>query len=160
MVGGGDQLDALLDLVGVLDRSGVPYALIGGIAVGIHSEVPRATDDVDVAVPTATDLDALAEVLVTKGFQARGRFVHSMNFRHPSGEPVQIAVDAGFDEMIERAETIDVAGTAVRIVRKDDLIETKQRAARDPARRKSKALRDQADAELLKGDVPEPDEGW
>lgn len=32
--------------------------------------------------------------------------------------------------------------------------------AADPARRRSKALRDQADVELLLGDVPEPDEGW
>lgn len=30
----------------------------------------------------------------------------------------------------------------------------------DPARRRSKALRDQADVEMLRGDVPDPDEGW
>jgi len=36
----------------------------------------------------------------------------------------------------------------------------KERAAADPARRCSKALRDRADAELLRGDVPDPDEGW
>ncbi len=33
-------------------------------------------------------------------------------------------------------------------------------AASDPARRPSKALRDRADVELLRGDVPDPDEGW
>jgi hypothetical protein len=48
----------------------------------------------------------------------------------------------------------------VRVVRKDDLIAMKRRAAADPARRKSKRLRDQADIELLLGDVPKPDEGW
>jgi hypothetical protein len=36
----------------------------------------------------------------------------------------------------------------------------KRRAAADPRQRKSKALRDQADVELLLGDVPDPDEGW
>jgi hypothetical protein len=36
----------------------------------------------------------------------------------------------------------------------------KRRAASDPARRRSMALRDQADIELLLGDVPDPDEGW
>jgi hypothetical protein len=43
---------------------------------------------------------------------------------------------------------------------KDDLIAMKELAASDPGRRPSKALRDRADVEVLKGDVPEPDEGW
>ena len=30
----------------------------------------------------------------------------------------------------------------------------------DPARHRSKALRDQADIALLRGDVLDPDEGW
>jgi hypothetical protein len=49
---------------------------------------------------------------------------------------------------------------SVRIVTKDDLIAMKRRSAADPTRRRSKALRDQADVELLLGDVEEPDEGW
>lgn len=36
----------------------------------------------------------------------------------------------------------------------------KRRAAADPARRRSKALRDQADVALLEGDVPDESEGW
>ena len=73
---------------------------------------------------------------------------------------MQLAFDAAFDAMIERAETFQVGPQSVRIVGKQDLIEMKRRAAADPARRKSKALRDQADVELLLGDVPDPDEGW
>jgi len=46
------------------------------------------------------------------------------------------------------------------MVGKDDLIAMKRRAAADPSRRKSKRLRDQADIELLLGDVPDPNEGW
>ena len=43
----------------------------------------------------------------------------------------------------------------------EDLIAMKRMAAADPARRgRSKALRDQADIELLLGDLPDPDEGW
>jgi predicted nucleotidyltransferase len=83
-----------------------------------------------------------------------------VNFRHSSGEPVQLAFDPEFDPMIERAENIDLAGTNISVVRKEDLIAKKQRAAGDPARRKSKRLRDQADIALLLGDVPNPDEGW
>ena len=77
-----------------------------------------------------------------------------------AGEPVQLAFDPDFDAMIERAEGFDIAGVRVVVVTKDDLIAMKRRAAADPARRKSKRLRDQADVELLLGDVPHPDEGW
>jgi hypothetical protein len=74
--------------------------------------------------------------------------------------PVQLAFDREFDAMIERAESADVAGTRVAVVRTDDLIAMKRRAAADPSRRKSKRLRDQADIELLLSDVPGPNEGW
>jgi len=51
-------------------------------------------------------------------------------------------------------------GAGMVETRKSDLIAMKERAAADPARRRSKALRDRADVELLRGDVPDPDEGW
>jgi hypothetical protein len=155
-----DQLAALLDLVRALTAAEVPYALIGGIAVGIQSASPRATDDIDVAAATAVPRERVVSSLESAGFTTRGSFEHSVNFRHPGGEPVQVAFDPFFDAMIDRAEDVEVAGVIVRVVTKADLIATKERAARDPARRKSKALRDQADIELLKGDVAEPDEGW
>jgi hypothetical protein len=44
---------------------------------------------------------------------------------------VQLAFDTGFDAMIERADSIDVAGTPIAIVRKEDLIAMKRRAAAD-----------------------------
>jgi hypothetical protein len=75
-------------------------------------------------------------------------------------EPVQLAFDPAFDAMIERAEIIKVAGTSIAVVAKEDLIAMKRRAAADPSRRKSERLRDQADIELLLGDLPDPDEGW
>lgn len=158
--GSGDQAAALVDLARALNDAGIPYALIGGIAVGILAEAPRATMDVDIAVRSETPREELIAVLETAGFIVRGRFEHSINFRHATGEPVQASFDRFFDPMIERAESIDVSGVPVPIVTKPDLIATKERAAADPARRRSKALRDQADVELLRGDVPDPDEGW
>jgi hypothetical protein len=155
-----DKLEALIDAVRALESAGVPYALIGGLAVGIHAATPRATVDVDLAAHLGSGRDAAVAALVRAGLKKTGEFRHSVNFRHASGEPVQLAFDADFDAMIERAERFDVAGTTVAVVRKEDLITMKQRAAGDPARRKSKRLRDQADIELLLGDVPDPDEGW
>lgn len=155
-----DQLAALIDTARALEAAGVRYALIGGLAVGIHAGIPRATVDVDLAAQAGAGRDGAVKALERAGLEKTGEFEHSVNFRHATGEPVQLAFDPEFDAMIERAESIDVAGTAIAVVRKEDLIAMKQRAAADPSRRKSKRLRDQADIELLLGDVPDPDEGW
>jgi hypothetical protein len=155
-----DKLAALTDVVRALDGLGASHAVVGGVAVGIRSGVPRATVDTDVAVRSMVERRLIIEALTGAGLRLTGTFAHSLNFRHPSGEPVQIIFDAEFDPMIDRAEPLDVAGIRIRVVTTADLIAMKERAAADPARRRSKALRDQADVALLRGDVPDPDEGW
>lgn len=155
-----DKLSAIVDAVTVFERAGVDYALIGGLAVGIRTGVPRATLDVDFAIPTHADRRALAEEMQRAGFSSRGEFAHSMNFQQRSGEPVQLAFDPQFDPMIARAEPVQLDDLVLRVVTKDDLVAMKRRAAADPARRRSKALRDEADIALLEGDLPGPDEGW
>ena len=62
--------------------------------------------------------------------------------------------------MIDRAESLGVAGVQIPVVTTGDLIAMKERTASDPAWRPSKALQDRADIALLRGDVPDPDEGW
>jgi len=155
-----DRVSAMRDATRVLEKIGAAHALIGGLAVGVHSGVPRATLDIDFAVHSSVDRRRLVEALTQAGFRVIGEFPHSANFRHASGEPVQLAFDAGFDPMIARAERFDAGGVSIPIVRKADLIAMKERAAADPGRPRSKALRDRADIELLRGDVPDPDEGW
>jgi Nucleotidyl transferase AbiEii toxin, Type IV TA system len=155
-----DKIAALADLVRALDHLGTPYAVVGGVAVGIRSGVPRATVDTDVAVRSTAEWGGIIEALAREGLRRTGTFPHSISFRHASGEPVQIVVDPGFDAMIDRAEMLDLGGIRAPVVTTADLIAMKERAAADPARRRSKALRDQADVALLRGDVPDPDEGW
>jgi hypothetical protein len=155
-----EKLTALVDTARALDAASIPYALIGGLAVGIHSGAPRATLDVDIAAATSVGRARVAAALEGAGFRKMGEHAHSMNFRHASGEPVQVAFDASFDAMILRAQSFEVVGTSVRVVTREDLVAMKERAAADPARRRSKRLRDQADIALLEGDVPDPDEGW
>jgi hypothetical protein len=155
-----DKLGAIEAAIAAFEQHQVSYALIGGLAVGIHSGVPRATLDVDFAVMTTVDRGWLVEMLSGRGFSETGLFAHSINLRHTSGEPVQLAFDPLFDPMIARAELIQLDQLSLRIVTRNDLISMKRRAAADPARRRSKALRDQADIALLEGDVPDPNEGW
>jgi hypothetical protein len=93
-----DQLAALVDVARALETAAIPYALIGGIAVGIHSEVPRATQDIDIAIPTTVARESVVSALTAAGFELRGEFAHSLNFRHAGGERVQAAIDPSFDE--------------------------------------------------------------
>lgn len=155
-----DKVVALTDVARALDRLGAPHAVVGGVAVGIRSGVPRATMDTDVAVRSTVERRLIIDTLTTAGLRLTGTFPHSTYLRHPSGEPVRIIIDPEFDPMIDRAEELDLTATRIRVVTTADLIAMKERAAGDPARRRSKALRDQADIALLRGDVPDPDEGW
>ena len=155
-----DKLGAIAAASAVFSEMGLAYALIGGLAVGIRSGIPRATLDVDFAIPTSVARTTLIERLTDRGFRLTGQFAHSINFQHESGEPVQLACDDAFDAMIERAELMTFGQLQIAVVTKADLLTMKRRAASDPARRRSKSLRDQADIALLEGDVPEPHEGW
>ncbi len=155
-----DKVEALRDVTTALEGIGAGHALIGGVAVGIRSGVARATEDVDLAINSTMPRRAVIDALVGGGFELRGEYAHSVNFRHRSGEPVQLVFDPGFDAMIDRSESLELGETSVRVVTTEDLIAMKERAAGDPARRPSKALRDRADVALLRGDVADPDEGW
>lgn len=155
-----DKVAALGDVLRTLERLGAACAVVGGVAVGIRSGVPRATIDTDVAVRSSVKREAVVDALRAAGLRHTGTHPHRINFRHRSGEPVQIVIDSEFDAMIDRAELLDLGGIRAPVVTTADLIAMKERAANDPARRRSKALRDQADIALLRGDVPDPDEGW
>jgi hypothetical protein len=156
----GDQVTALQEAVAALTASGVACALIGGLAVGVRAGIPRATMDVDLAVSSVVPRERVTEALTRAGFEPRGEHARSVNFRHRSGEPLQVAFDSSLDPIVERAEPVRVGEVDVPVAQRADLIAMKERAAADPARRRSKALRDLADVELLRGDVPDDDEGW
>lgn len=155
-----DKMSAIAAAVGLFERHQLPHTLIGGLAVGVRSGIPRATRDVNFAIPSTAEREQLRTWFEAEGFASTGTFAHSMNFRHESGEPVQLAFDPEFDAMIGRAPVMSFGAMELRVVTTADLIAMKRRAAADPGRRRSKALRDQADIALLEGDVPEPDEGW
>lgn len=56
-----------------LEEAGLPYALVGGFAVGVRA-APRLTLDVDVAVAVASDAEAegLVRALVERGYAVEG----------------------------------------------------------------------------------------
>ncbi len=120
----------LLRAVSLLDEAGLPYMVIGGFATLIWGE-PRATTDVDLTVDAhALGTDAFAALAARLGsplvddpaaFAARNRV---LPVRTPEGIEVDLILATLPFELgaIDRAATIDVEGTPVRVVTPEDLI--------------------------------------
>jgi hypothetical protein len=143
----------LMLLARVLAEAGVPYAVIGGVALQIHQADPRTTLDIDIAVGAPDRIPRSR--LERAGFRLTGRFAHSENWVGPDGVPVQFTEDPVLAEAVTRAEEIQLEGVQLRVLRRADLLHEKLRAAADPARRRSKRLQDLADVQALLEATPE-----
>jgi len=135
----GDSKEGPLRLVAqLLEREGVPYALIGDVAVQLHTAEPRSTLDIDLAVPTYADIPRQA--LLAAGFEHTGRHEHSDNWRAAPLEQrtaVQFsAEDEGIADAVKNAGVVDLADDVrLRVASVADLIVLKLAAAVEPARR-------------------------
>ena len=148
-------------VVEVLEREGVPYALIGGVAVQLHTVEPRSTLDIDVAVPRFDDVPRGA--LLAAGFEYTGRYAHSDNWRAPGDGPIatRVAVqfsaeDVGIVDAVAHARSMVLAeGLCLRVATAEDLIVLKLAAAGEPQRRASKREHDLADVLALLEEHPQ-----
>jgi hypothetical protein len=159
---GGDSKEKPLRLIAeILERERIPYALIGGVAVQLHTEEPRSTLDIDLAVPRYTDVPRSA--LLAAGFEHTGRHEHSDNWRAPGSGPLKLrtaiqfsAEDLGIAEAVAHAEILDLdVGLRLRVATAADLIALKLIAAEEPNRRPSKREHDVADVLALLEEHPE-----
>jgi hypothetical protein len=128
---------AFRELFRILEESGTRYALIGGLAVQLWGEEARTT------------LEIPGPALEAAGFRRLQRHEHSENWMGPDDTPVQFSQDPAFASLIEHAVPRDLEGGRVRVAPAIELVHSKLRAARDPARRPSKRLRDLADVQAL-----------
>jgi hypothetical protein len=158
----GDSKEKPLHLVAeLLERVGVPYALIGGVAVQLHTDEPRSTLDIDIALRTYAEIPR--DALVSAGFEHTGRHEHSDNWRAPGPGPLKVrtavqfsAEDVGIAEAVEHASLVDLdGGVTLRVVTVADLIVLKLAAAEEPKRRPSKREHDVADVLALLENHPE-----
>lgn len=140
--------DTLQRLTGELERLGVAWALIGGLAVGTRAE-PRTTRDVDVVVSLADD--AAAERLVAQ-LGAAGYRIHVVLEHHDlqrlatvrlaaPGAGMPVIVDLLFassgieDEIVRDAESLEIVkGLTLPVARTGHLIALKL-LARDDRKR-------------------------
>jgi hypothetical protein len=144
---------ALLLIGRIFSDAGVPYAIIGGVALQAHTPDPRTTLDIDLAVLSRAAIPR--DRLEAAGFTMTGRFAHSENWRGPGDTPVQITDDPALAGAVRRAVEVKIAAMRLRIIGRADLLREKLRAASDPARRRSKQLQDLADAHALLECFPE-----
>lgn len=143
---------ALLALCRVLRDSRVSYAIIGGLAVQVHQKEPRTTLDIDIAVLARDSIPR--EALVACGFRFHESFIHSENWFAADGTPVQFTDDPLLSPAIPVADEIVLDDVTLRVIRVVDLLHEKLRAGCDPDRRRSKRLRDLADAQTLLEENP------
>ncbi len=151
----------LRTLAALLEESRTPYALIGGVAVQLHSREPRTTKDIDIAVPTFADIPR--EALERAGFTYEGRHSHSDNWRAPGPgtradrTPVQFSADdIGIADAVARATLVDIeSGLRLRVATAPDLVILKLAAAAEPWRRASKRGQDYVDVLKLVEEHPE-----
>ncbi len=144
----------LREVIAVLEATGTPYALIGGMAMQLHSAEPRTTLDIDLAVRSFAEVPH--DALVEAGFSHEGRHAHSDNWRAPGTgpralrTPVQFsAEDVGIEQAIARAQGVDAGGFRLRVAGPIDLLVLKLAAAEEPTRRQTKRLQDLTDIVLL-----------
>jgi len=159
---GGDSKEKPLRLIAeILERERVPYALIGGVAVQVHTEEPRSTLDIDLAVPRYTDVPRAA--LLIAGFEHTGRHDHSDDWCAPGPGPLKLrtaiqfsAEDLRIADAVAHADVLDLdGGLRLRVATVVDLITLKLIAAEEPKRRPSKREHDVADVLALLEEHPE-----
>ena len=158
-----DKEKVLAGLVAVLESTGTPYAVIGGVAMQLYTEEPRTTADLDIALRAHDDLPR--EKLEAAGFSPDGVHEWSENWRGPApaGTPrrqrvaVQFSSDPLMVAAVAHAEKTSVGRFSFQLATMPDLILLKLAAAEEPKRRTSKKIHDVGDVVRLLEDHPELD---
>lgn len=144
-----DKESAILEIARVFAETGISYAIMGGVAVQIHTKEPRTTLDLDIALKSKGDVPT--EALLAASFKHEGSFEFSDNWRAPGSGPrkqrtvVQFSADALTAEAVDHAGTVTLGDVEISVVSPRDLVVLKLAAAIEPRRRKSKRITDYGD---------------
>jgi predicted nucleotidyltransferase len=145
---------ALADVARLLRERRVPFALVGGLAVSIRSEV-RFTRDVDLAVTVASDaaMEALVLDLAAAGYRPIATVEHDRHKRLAAARlesPGAIVVDllaasCGVeDQVVARATPVVIEGVGeIPVARAEELLAMKVLSMSD------RRLQDRIDASNL-----------
>lgn len=131
--------DELRAVLAALDRDGVDYALIGGLAVAVWG-APRATKDIDLLIQP-TDLERAMQALRSCGFSLSalpfefkdGTTMQRVSKVNPSGELMTVdlmLVDRNLARAWESRARLPLGDSEVVVISRDALIAMKILAAR------------------------------
>jgi hypothetical protein len=140
-------------ITATLNERGVPYAVIGGMAVSLHT-TPRFTRDIDVLL-CAKDLESLCAAMAVVGysqwadpwtFLSTNITLH--RFLKFSGEDmlmvdVMVGNEPRYDAMVDRAIVRETPSGSVRLACKEDIITLKLGRNSDIDRTDIKALQNE-----------------
>ena len=160
-----DLTAVIHDLVRIFDRLGMPYAIMGGIAVRAHG-IPRPTYDVDFTLAVPRDrLGELFKAIADRGYTVPEQYSRGWVDTVGGMPLVKVrlflegrSVDADMfiaetpfqSEVLSRRITADVDGLSVKLVSAEDLILFKLVAARP------RDLLDIQDVLFTQGELDEP----
>ena len=148
----GDKSNFLERVIALLEDSGFPYCVIGGVAVNAYAE-PVVTVDLDIVL-TGSRLPE-ARRLLAGHFRVQD-FEHSLDIYDPESKlQVQIQKDPDLDVILPRARRLDVLGLLLPVAAPRDLIRLKAAAALEPTRRRMKRGKDRLDIARLVTVFPE-----
>lgn len=131
--------EAAAEVEAAIQRLGLPYCIIGGLAV-VYWGVPRATQDVDISLWVGLGRERKVAAQLLEQFESR--FPDAVEFavesrmlllRASNGTPIDIAL-AAFpleERIIERSSVCRLQpGLALRLISAEDLIISKAIAGR------------------------------
>ncbi len=133
--------DELHDIIEILEKSGIEYAVCGGLALAIHG-FPRATFDIDILIQSES-LEKAYELVAEKGYDIRGLDIsfkeRAVEIRRVSkidadGEVLSLdllLVTPKVEDVWETKEEYDWEGKDLWIVSREGLIKMKTLAGRD-----------------------------
>jgi len=122
------------EFIGLLERHGIKYLVVGGYAVGLHG-FPRYTGDLDIFVAISqANASGLLKVFSDFGFPDLGLrendFLEEETIVEIGREPAKIQVLTGIDGVAfaacyQRRTMFDDNGVAIPFISLDDLITNK-----------------------------------
>ena len=130
--------DDVLRLVDCLERAGVEWCAIGGVAVNHWAAEPMVTRDVDLVV-ALNHIDLAVAMLETAGFASK-RFPWSVNLTGRSAVSVQISTEDFYCDFPRRAVAADVHGILMRVASIEDTLAGKIKAWSEPSRQPSTSV--------------------
>jgi hypothetical protein len=118
-------LDVLRDAIGAVERTGLPYGLLGGLASAVHGR-PRWTHDADLFV-RPEDAGTILDALAASGFRTERTNPHWLFKAFRDGILVDVLFRAKGDiylddAMIARLVRRDFKGLRVNVIPPEDLL--------------------------------------